>query len=179
MRILEGNQYEIIINCQLKKSFCQFLFVLGLKSAVALEKSSPQVVLQQQQQQQRQQSQQQQQLCQQPRSYEKSVPSTERSDGGPEMEKRGGYHRHGAAISLPHGIALFDYDSNENGTLKFKRGDIIHLKRQLDKLWYIGESQQIEGVFPINLIHVNYSNIFSSQSNCHLLTRDLFRSHLD
>lgn len=59
-----------------------------------------------------------------------------------------------ALNDIPHGIALYDYESKEAGTLRFKRDDIIRLKQKLDSLWYIGEVQNREGIFPINLIHV-------------------------
>ncbi|XP_037948371.1 E3 ubiquitin-protein ligase SH3RF1 [Teleopsis dalmanni] len=52
------------------------------------------------------------------------------------------------APTFPHAIALYDFDSKEPNDLKFKKGDIILLKREVDKNWYAGQRNDCEGTFP-------------------------------
>lgn len=154
------------ISCTLLTSF------IGLKSAEVLDKTSPQAVPQQQQQ------------SQEHITSEQTVPPIEKRSGDHKIEKPV-HHRQGSVIPvdnnscIPHGIALYDYESHENGTLKFKRGDTIRLKRKLDNLWYIGEVQHVEGVFPINLIHVNPVDPSKPQKVLKFSVCKLFSSRLD
>lgn len=56
---------------------------------------------------------------------------------------------------VPHAYALYDFDSNEPNDLKFKKGDLIFLKRKIDSNWYVGQLKGAEGNFPINYVQVN------------------------
>ncbi|XP_074650321.1 intersectin-1-like [Tubulanus polymorphus] len=55
---------------------------------------------------------------------------------------------------LPHGKALFDYDSPHETDLSFKQGDYILLLRWIDDDWICGELDGREGMFPKNFIEV-------------------------
>lgn len=55
---------------------------------------------------------------------------------------------------VPHAYALYDFDSNEPNDLKFKKGDLILLKRKIDTNWYVGQLKGTEGNFPINYVQV-------------------------
>ncbi|XP_013098525.1 E3 ubiquitin-protein ligase SH3RF1 [Stomoxys calcitrans] len=55
---------------------------------------------------------------------------------------------------VPHAYALYDFDSNEPTDLKFKKGDLILLRRKIDSNWYVGQLKGIEGNFPINYVQV-------------------------
>lgn len=50
--------------------------------------------------------------------------------------------------------AIFDYESSEVGDLSFKTGNILQLKRRIDKNWYLGELNGKTGVFPANHVQV-------------------------
>ena len=55
---------------------------------------------------------------------------------------------------VPHAYALYDFESNESSDLKFKKGDLIFLKRKIDSNWYVGQVKGVEGNFPINYVQV-------------------------
>ncbi|XP_014863385.1 PREDICTED: E3 ubiquitin-protein ligase SH3RF1 [Poecilia mexicana] len=55
---------------------------------------------------------------------------------------------------LPCAKALYNYDGKEPGDLKFSKGDIIILRRQVDENWYHGEMGGIHGFFPTNFVQV-------------------------
>ncbi|CAK6956138.1 E3 ubiquitin-protein ligase SH3RF1 [Scomber scombrus] len=55
---------------------------------------------------------------------------------------------------LPCAKALYNYDGKEPGDLKFSKGDIIILRRQVDENWYHGEMGGVHGFFPTNFVHV-------------------------
>ncbi|KAM7342109.1 SH3 domain containing ring finger posh isoform 2-T3 [Cochliomyia hominivorax] len=55
---------------------------------------------------------------------------------------------------VPHAYALYDFESNEPNDLKFKKGDLIFLKRKIDSNWYVGQLKGAEGNFPINYVQV-------------------------
>uniref|UniRef100_A0A8C2CH04 E3 ubiquitin-protein ligase SH3RF1 n=1 Tax=Cyprinus carpio TaxID=7962 RepID=A0A8C2CH04_CYPCA len=55
---------------------------------------------------------------------------------------------------LPCAKALYNYDGKESGDLKFSKGDIIILRRQVDENWYHGEMGGIHGFFPTNFVQV-------------------------
>ncbi|XP_073811280.1 SH3 domain containing ring finger posh [Musca autumnalis] len=55
---------------------------------------------------------------------------------------------------VPHAYALYDFDSNEPSDLKFKKGDLILLRRKIDSNWYVGQFKGVEGNFPINYVQV-------------------------
>ncbi|XP_037826513.1 E3 ubiquitin-protein ligase SH3RF1-like isoform X2 [Lucilia sericata] len=55
---------------------------------------------------------------------------------------------------VPHAYALYDFESNEPNDLKFKKGDLILLKRKIDSNWYVGQLKGAEGNFPINYVQI-------------------------
>ncbi|XP_061401885.1 E3 ubiquitin-protein ligase SH3RF3 [Musca vetustissima] len=55
---------------------------------------------------------------------------------------------------VPHAYALYDFDSSEPNDLKFKKGDLILLRRKIDSNWYVGQFKGVEGNFPINYVQV-------------------------
>lgn len=55
---------------------------------------------------------------------------------------------------LPCAKALYNYDGKEPGDLKFSKGDIIILRRQVDENWYHGEMGGVHGFFPTNFVQV-------------------------
>ncbi|XP_074525006.1 E3 ubiquitin-protein ligase SH3RF1 isoform X2 [Halichoeres trimaculatus] len=57
-------------------------------------------------------------------------------------------------VRLPCAKALYNYDGKEPGDLKFSKGDIIILRRQVDENWYHGEMSGVHGFFPTNFVQV-------------------------
>ncbi|XP_034036436.1 E3 ubiquitin-protein ligase SH3RF1 isoform X2 [Thalassophryne amazonica] len=55
---------------------------------------------------------------------------------------------------LPCAKALYNYDGKEPGDLKFTKGDIIILRRQVDENWYHGEMGGVHGFFPTNFVQI-------------------------
>uniref|UniRef100_A0A1A8S3U9 E3 ubiquitin-protein ligase SH3RF1 n=1 Tax=Nothobranchius rachovii TaxID=451742 RepID=A0A1A8S3U9_9TELE len=55
---------------------------------------------------------------------------------------------------LPCAKALYNYDGKEPGDLKFSKGDIIILRRQVDENWFHGEMGGVHGFFPTNFVQV-------------------------
>ncbi|KAM9496983.1 E3 ubiquitin-protein ligase SH3RF1 [Clarias gariepinus] len=55
---------------------------------------------------------------------------------------------------LPCAKALYNYDGKEPGDLKFGKGDIIILRRQVDENWYHGEVGGVHGFFPASFVQV-------------------------
>ncbi|KAI5608463.1 E3 ubiquitin-protein ligase SH3RF1 isoform 1 [Silurus asotus] len=55
---------------------------------------------------------------------------------------------------LPCAKALYNYDGKEPGDLKFGKGDIIILRRQVDENWYHGEMGGVHGFFPASFVQV-------------------------
>uniref|UniRef100_A0A673Y009 E3 ubiquitin-protein ligase SH3RF1 n=1 Tax=Salmo trutta TaxID=8032 RepID=A0A673Y009_SALTR len=55
---------------------------------------------------------------------------------------------------LPCAKALYNYDGKEPGDLKFSKGDIIILRRQVDENWYHGEIGGVHGFFPTNFVQI-------------------------
>eukprot|EP00066_Takifugu_rubripes_P008053 XP_003973971.1 PREDICTED: E3 ubiquitin-protein ligase SH3RF1 isoform X1 [Takifugu rubripes] len=55
---------------------------------------------------------------------------------------------------LPCAKALYNYDGKEPGDLKFSKGDIVILRRQVDENWYHGEMGGVHGFFPTNFVQV-------------------------
>ncbi|XP_071395128.1 E3 ubiquitin-protein ligase SH3RF1 [Centroberyx affinis] len=55
---------------------------------------------------------------------------------------------------LPCAKALYNYDGKEPGDLKFSKGDIIILRRQVDENWYHGEMGGVHGFFPTNFVQI-------------------------
>ncbi|XP_068448822.1 E3 ubiquitin-protein ligase SH3RF1 isoform X2 [Clinocottus analis] len=55
---------------------------------------------------------------------------------------------------LPCAKALYNYDGKEAGDLKFAKGDVIILRRQVDENWYHGEMAGVHGFFPTNFVQV-------------------------
>nr|XP_060621149.1 E3 ubiquitin-protein ligase SH3RF2 [Anolis sagrei ordinatus]XP_060621150.1 E3 ubiquitin-protein ligase SH3RF2 [Anolis sagrei ordinatus] len=55
---------------------------------------------------------------------------------------------------VPRAKALYSFRGHNPGELKFNKGDIIILHRQLDENWYLGEINRVSGVFPTNSVQV-------------------------
>lgn len=55
---------------------------------------------------------------------------------------------------LPCAKALYNYEGKEPGDLKFSKGDVIILRRQVDENWYHGEMGGVHGFFPTNFVQV-------------------------
>ncbi|XP_051487175.1 E3 ubiquitin-protein ligase SH3RF2 [Apus apus] len=55
---------------------------------------------------------------------------------------------------VPRAKALYSYRGHNPGELRFNKGDIIMLLRQLDENWYLGEVNGISGVFPASSVQV-------------------------
>ncbi|NXX58558.1 SH3R2 ligase, partial [Scopus umbretta] len=55
---------------------------------------------------------------------------------------------------VPRAKALYTYRGHNPGELRFNKGDIIMLLRQLDENWYLGEVNGISGVFPASSVQV-------------------------
>ncbi|XP_006128616.2 E3 ubiquitin-protein ligase SH3RF2 isoform X1 [Pelodiscus sinensis] len=55
---------------------------------------------------------------------------------------------------VPRARALFSYRGQNPGELRFNKGDIIVLLRQLDEKWYLGEMNGVSGVFPSSSVQV-------------------------
>lgn len=53
-----------------------------------------------------------------------------------------------------HAKALFDFQSNINGDLAFKKGDVIVLRRRIDQNWFYGHLNGREGAFPVNHVQI-------------------------
>ncbi|PKU35954.1 e3 ubiquitin-protein ligase sh3rf2 [Limosa lapponica baueri] len=70
-------------------------------------------------------------------------------------------HQHRLATSprihmegVPRAKALYTYRGHNPGELRFNKGDIIVLLRQLDENWYLGEVNGVSGVFPASSVQV-------------------------
>ncbi|KAJ8397488.1 hypothetical protein AAFF_G00437640 [Aldrovandia affinis] len=57
-------------------------------------------------------------------------------------------------LQLPCAKALYNYDGKEPGDLKFSKGDIIILRRQVDENWHHGEVGGVHGFFPTNFVQI-------------------------
>ncbi|KAK2506775.1 hypothetical protein MC885_016540, partial [Smutsia gigantea] len=55
---------------------------------------------------------------------------------------------------LPCAKAIHSYEGKEPGDLKFSKGDIIILRRQVDENWFHGEVNGIHGFFPTNFVQI-------------------------
>ncbi|XP_029429538.1 E3 ubiquitin-protein ligase SH3RF1 [Rhinatrema bivittatum] len=55
---------------------------------------------------------------------------------------------------LPCAKALYNYEGKEPGDLKFNKGDVIILRRQVDENWYHGEINGVHGFFPTNFVQI-------------------------
>ncbi|NXC40362.1 SH3R2 ligase, partial [Penelope pileata] len=55
---------------------------------------------------------------------------------------------------VPRAKALYSYRGHSPGELRFNKGDIIVLLRQLDENWYLGEVNGVSGVFPASSVQV-------------------------
>ena len=44
--------------------------------------------------------------------------------------------------------------------LSFQKGDIIFIRRQIDKNWYEGEHNAMVGIFPVNYVEVFSTKLF-------------------
>lgn len=57
-------------------------------------------------------------------------------------------------FQVPCARALYNYGGNLPGDLKFKAGDLIILRRQVDGSWYQGDIKGVSGLFPASVVQV-------------------------
>lgn len=50
--------------------------------------------------------------------------------------------------------ALYNFIGQSPRELTFRRGDLIFVRRQVDKNWYEGEHNAMLGLFPFNYVEV-------------------------
>ncbi|XP_072682448.1 E3 ubiquitin-protein ligase SH3RF2 isoform X5 [Canis lupus baileyi] len=55
---------------------------------------------------------------------------------------------------VPRAKALCNYRGQNPGDLRFNKGDVILLRRQLDENWYQGEINGVSGIFPASSVEV-------------------------
>ncbi|XP_004696752.1 E3 ubiquitin-protein ligase SH3RF2 [Echinops telfairi] len=55
---------------------------------------------------------------------------------------------------VPRAKALCNYRGQSPGDLRFNKGDVVLLRRQLDENWYQGEINGVSGIFPVNSVQV-------------------------
>lgn len=51
--------------------------------------------------------------------------------------------------------ALYNFVGQTARELTFRKGDLIHVRRQVDKNWYEGELNAMVGLFPVNYVEVS------------------------
>uniref|UniRef100_T1PDB4 SH3 domain protein n=1 Tax=Musca domestica TaxID=7370 RepID=T1PDB4_MUSDO len=72
-------------------------------------------------------------------------------DTGSQMNEYGA----GATDERPYGIALYDFQSTEEGDLCFRENEKIYLLEQVSESWYRGRTRSgCEGIFPINYVEI-------------------------
>lgn len=52
--------------------------------------------------------------------------------------------------------------------LAFNKGDVVFIRRQIDKNWYEGESRGQVGIFPCNYVEVRHEELFRNALNTSL-----------
>lgn len=60
--------------------------------------------------------------------------------------------------------ALYTFNGQTSRELSFKKGEIIHVRRQIDANWYEGEIHGRIGLFPYNYVEVSlllYLQVYS------------------
>ncbi|KAM4875360.1 E3 ubiquitin-protein ligase SH3RF2 isoform 2-T4 [Thomomys bottae] len=55
---------------------------------------------------------------------------------------------------VPRAKALCNYRGQNPGDLRFNKGDIILLRKQLDEHWYQGEINGLSGIFPVSSVEI-------------------------
>lgn len=55
--------------------------------------------------------------------------------------------------------ALYNFVGQTARELTFRKGEIIHVRRQVDKNWYEGELNAMVGLFPVNHVEVGKNNL--------------------
>ncbi|XP_007947300.1 E3 ubiquitin-protein ligase SH3RF2 [Orycteropus afer afer] len=55
---------------------------------------------------------------------------------------------------VPRAKALCNYRGQNSGDLRFNKGDVILLRKQLDENWYQGEINGVSGIFPASSVEV-------------------------
>jgi sorbin and SH3 domain-containing protein 1 len=51
--------------------------------------------------------------------------------------------------------ALYNFVGQTARELTFRKGDLIYVRRQVDKNWYEGELNAMVGLFPVNYVEVS------------------------
>jgi len=49
---------------------------------------------------------------------------------------------------------LYNFVAQNNRELSFQKGDVIYVRRQIDKNWYEGEHNAMIGIFPVNYVEI-------------------------
>ncbi|XP_070489994.1 uncharacterized protein [Chironomus tepperi] len=59
-------------------------------------------------------------------------------------------------VNLPGTVAraLYSFQGQSNRELSFKKGDIIYIRRQIDKNWYEGEHNAMIGLLPVQYVDI-------------------------
>lgn len=72
--------------------------------------------------------------------------------------------------------ALYNFVGQSARELTFRKGDVIYVRRQVDKNWYEGEHNAMIGLFPANYVEVSRShtsNVWEiDQLNCESLFKN-------
>lgn len=55
--------------------------------------------------------------------------------------------------------ALYNFVGQTSRELTFRKGDLIYVRRQVDKNWYEGELNAMVGLFPTNYVEVSNSSV--------------------
>lgn len=55
--------------------------------------------------------------------------------------------------------ALYNFVGQSARELTFRKGDVIFVRRQVDKNWYEGEHNAMIGLFPFNYVEVSRSRL--------------------
>ncbi|XP_061401301.1 sorbin and SH3 domain-containing protein 1 [Musca vetustissima] len=59
--------------------------------------------------------------------------------------------------------ALFNFQAQNSKELSFKKGDIIYVRRAIDKNWYEGEHNAMIGLFPANYVEIINRDVYQPQ----------------
>lgn len=58
--------------------------------------------------------------------------------------------------------ALYTFNGQTTRELSFRKGEIIHVRRQVDANWYEGELHGRVGLFPYNYVEVSHLRSFDT-----------------
>lgn len=52
-------------------------------------------------------------------------------------------------------VAMYDFEPDQAGDLRFRTGDTIHVRCKINDEWYFGECNGVKGQFPINYVQMS------------------------